>query len=112
MEGVWYGLVKTSPYFFEHSLTVGILRTENTNRRCSKAQKTGAMQRRFFASNGAEEKYEASGRLVRSERFGVTQCRRVETTVHIHDFARDAAGQIGTHERSGVADFVDRHIAA
>src|SRR5690606_33389504 len=36
----------------------------------------------------------------------------VEAAVDVGDFASDAGGQIGKHERSGVADVLDGHVTA
>ena len=66
------------------------------------------MQERVGAFIGGSRAERASGR----QRLRVAEGGRVEATVHVHDLAGDAAGEVGEHEGGCVADLVDGDVAA
>jgi len=82
----------------------GRIRSRKNKRPGGKAPtKKGALPRALsFVADAA------SGR----QRLGVAQRGGVEAAVHVHDFAGDAAGEVGEQEGDDVADFFDGDIAA
>jgi hypothetical protein len=42
----------------------------------------------------------------------VTQSDGIHAAIDVHDFTGNAAGQIGEHEGSSIADFINGHVTA
>src|SRR5690554_2039112 len=59
-------------------------------------------------ANGGRQPAPGSGSLLIDAAHG----GGIEATVHIQDLAGDAGGQVGAEEGTGVADFLDGHVAA